>query len=252
MTQIRNYLDYDISRKNVEEIKILMNQWINLIKSTIDNDRQFTLVLFGLNRFDIEKLEPFFDREFISSLKKTQDSLHQGIFKESHFTLFSPQTYGGLRSFGKSSCIVFFLKEEDLLPLSDLSNFDIEHLLLIPCPNMGKYLTFQKASKQFCNEKELSPSVPDFILDSTFNNEFHKIIESTPATNESLNQDICHPTDVVKLRQGLRKLKLKKGIIIPQKNELIGYLLYEYANSTNGNKGCTFLNVKFIVKYLYD
>lgn len=249
MSTIRNYLPYDHAKDNITECKGHINQWIELVKRTTSNQREFILYLFNLESSNIELLEPYFNQEFANKLKRLDNGKHQAHFNDNLFTLYSPQSRN-ITIRDDASCIAVYVEQADLFALEDVHH--IKEILLIPWQNIDDYLSFQKASKQFNADEDLSSFEPSYDLDKNFLTEFHIIVEGTPVTEKSLSQHIGSPNDISRIKQGLKNLRRIADLIIPHKDDLIGYLLYQYKNSKTGQKGCTFDNSQFIAKYLFD
>ncbi len=249
MSTIRNYLPYDHVKDNIPECKDSINHWLELVKRTTSNQREFILYLFNLENSNIELLEPYFNQEFANKLKRIDNGKHQARFNDNPFTLYSPQSRN-LSIRDDTSCIAVYVEQANLFALEDERH--MKEILLIPWLNINEYPSFQKASKQFNTDEDFCSIEPNYNLDKTFLTEFHKIVESTPVTEKSLSQHIGSPNDISRIKQGLKKIRQMQGLIVPQKDDLIGYLIYEYKNSKTGHKGCTFDNAKLIVRYLNE
>jgi len=242
MSEIRNYINYDTKLLNTKEYTDLIHKWIQLIKTKVLDDRKIILILPTLDKLQIENLTPYFNHQFVKCLIKENSAIFEGNI----FSLYSPQTYKNIILDEDYSCIAFFIREEDLFPLED--RFGIKEILLIPWPNLAFYKTYQKGSKQFIKEEDFILIEPDFNLDLNIKNKLITVIESSAIC---MTQNIEHPSDIIKIKEGLRVIKQKYKNIIPLKDDLIGYLLYEYKNSKTNNKGCKYHNVEFIIKYLF-
>lgn len=240
MSNIRNYIDYEIHSDAKSFYKDLVSQWIEYMK---EENRLIVLYVPQVKEIENNFTEFFFDEFTLKQLETKQEAIHH----DTTFYLRTPKDIHNLNQVGRHtySVIAIFSSMKELLYLEDFIN--IEEILLIPFDiNDVQYFLWKKVAKEYVSEEDLVPAEPIVFTTHLFKQDLINLLENLP---QSLKKDITNPDEVHALKQSIRDLakEIKKSKEkIPSMEDIDAFLIYNFFSEKYNAKGCSLTNTKLI------
>lgn len=242
MSEIRNYIDFVADSSQIEEkateTNLLISEWTNSVRSRHEKS-VIMICVFDIKVHDGKSvLESYYRKDFIVGLFKNREVNNNDM----KYILHSPVTFRKKHP-KPTSVIAHLVDEEFLIELED--TFSIKEILLVPEIYNEDYPIYSQAARIFKTKADFNKTEPSFITNNDFKRDFLSVLDQSIA---SLHDISC--SDRNRIKEGCSKLKRKYKSNFPEKNEIKGFLAYEYP-LIKKNSRCNKYYADEILGFLY-
>lgn len=221
MSETRNYIDFvtDSTRieENIAETLRLIAEWTNSVSARQKNPVIMICIFDFAAHTGKKVLERYYGKEFSANLFINREVSNNGM----KYILHSPATFR--KNHPKPTSVIAYLVDEDfLIELED--TFSIKEILLVPEIYNEDYPIYTKVARKFETTNDFKETGITFIANNEFKRDFLNVLDLSIAKLH----DILSHSDIDRIKDGCLQLKRKYRSNFPEKNEIKGFLAYEY------------------------